>query len=101
MALSGNEVLTLIERMLSDTRNEITSIDTRLARSTAELERLRQAEIGCLSVLAKTRLREIEAAPGELQRAAASDAAARTRDECDPACAHVAPCSFCSRVASS
>jgi hypothetical protein len=52
MSLSGNDVLALIERTLTDTRGEIGNIDTRLARSTAELERLRQAEIGCLSVLA-------------------------------------------------
>src|SRR5215207_7371979 len=62
MSLSGNDVLALIERTLTDTRGEIGSIDTRLARSTADLERLRQSEIGCLSVLAKMRLREIEAA---------------------------------------
>jgi hypothetical protein len=62
MSLSGNDVLALIERTLSDTRNESTNIDTRLARMTAELERLRQMEIGCLSVLARMRLREIEAA---------------------------------------
>ena len=62
MSLSGNDVLALIERTLSDTRGETTNIDTRLARLTAELERLRQMEIGCLSVLARMRLREIEAA---------------------------------------
>jgi hypothetical protein len=62
MSLSGNDVLALIERTLSDTRSESTNIDTRLARMTAELERLRQMEIGCLSVLARMRLREIEAA---------------------------------------
>lgn len=62
MSLSGNDVLKLIERTLTDTRGEIGNIDVRLARSTAELERLKQAEIGCLSVLAKMRLREIEGA---------------------------------------
>ncbi len=62
MSLSGNDVLALIERTLTDTRSEIGNIDARLARSTAELERLKQAEIGCLSVLARMRLREIEAA---------------------------------------
>src|SRR5688572_17546112 len=62
MSLSGNDVLALIERTLSDTRSESTSIDTRLARMTAELERLRQMEIGCLSVLARMRLRETDAA---------------------------------------
>ncbi len=62
MSLSGNDVLALIERTIVDTRGETANIDTRLARSTAELERLRQMEIGCLSVLARMRLREIEAA---------------------------------------
>src|SRR5688572_6103712 len=62
MSLSGNDVLALIERTLSDTRGETTNVDTRLARLTGELERLRQMEIGCLSVLARMRLREIEAA---------------------------------------
>ncbi len=62
MSLSGNDVLALIERTLTDTRSEIGGIDVRLARMTAELERLRQSEIGCLSVLAKMRLREIEGA---------------------------------------
>jgi hypothetical protein len=62
MSLSGNDVLKLIERTLDDTRSELTNVVGRLARATAELERLRQAEIGCLSVLAKMRLREIEAA---------------------------------------
>ena len=49
MALGGNDVLALIERTLTDTRGEIGTIDVRLKRATAELERLRQAEIGCLS----------------------------------------------------
>jgi hypothetical protein len=62
MSLSGNDVLALIERTLSDTRGETANVDTRLARMTAELERLKQMEIGCLSVLARMRLREIEAA---------------------------------------
>jgi hypothetical protein len=62
MSLSGNDVLALIERTLTDTRGEIGNVDARLTRTTALLERLRQAEIGCLSVLAKMRLREIEGA---------------------------------------
>ena len=62
MSLTGNDVLALIERTLNDTRGEVTSIDARLMRFTVELERLKQAEIGCLSVLAKMRLREIEGA---------------------------------------
>jgi len=60
MSLSGNDVLALIERTHSDTRNEIVSVSTRLARFTAELETLRQREIGVLSVLARIRMREIE-----------------------------------------
>jgi hypothetical protein len=60
MSLSGNDVLALIERTHLDTRNEIVSVSTRLARFTAELETLRQREIGVLSVLARIRLREIE-----------------------------------------
>jgi chromosome segregation ATPase len=62
MSLSGNDVLALIDRTLTDTRSEIGNVDARLMRTTAELERLKQAEIGCLSVLAKMRLREIEGA---------------------------------------
>jgi hypothetical protein len=62
MSLSGNDVLALIERTLKDTRGEMTGAVGRLARTTVELERLRQAEIGCLSVLAKMRLRELEGA---------------------------------------
>lgn len=60
MSLSGNDVLALIERTHADTRNEIVSVSTRLARFTAELETLRQREIGVLSVLARIRMREIE-----------------------------------------
>jgi hypothetical protein len=77
MSLSGNDVLALIERMLTDSRNEIANVDTRLARSTAELERLKQAEIGVLSVLARIRLRELEG--GELQ-AALDDTGKRVRE---------------------
>jgi hypothetical protein len=62
MSLSGNDVLALIERTLKDTRGEMTDAVGRLARTTVELERLRQSEIGCLSVLAKMRLRELEGA---------------------------------------
>jgi len=60
MSLSGTDVLALIERMHGDTRNEITSVSTRLVRFTSELETLRQREIGVLSVLARIRMREIE-----------------------------------------
>lgn len=77
MSLSGNDVLALIERMLTDTRNEIGGIDTRLARSTAELERLKQAEIGVLSVLARIRMREIE---GSDLQAALDETGRRVRE---------------------
>jgi hypothetical protein len=60
MSLSGSDVLALIERTHTDTRNEIVAVNTRLARFTAELESLRQREIGVLSVLARIRMREIE-----------------------------------------
>jgi hypothetical protein len=60
MSLSGSDVLALIERTHVDTRNEIVGVTTRLARFTAELESLRQREIGVLSVLARIRMREIE-----------------------------------------
>ncbi|HUL82050.1 MAG TPA: hypothetical protein VL131_07905, partial [Gammaproteobacteria bacterium] len=65
--LSGNDVLAMIERMLDGTRLELENVAGRLERSTAELEKQRQAELGVLSVLAKIRLREIES--GELAEA--------------------------------
>jgi hypothetical protein len=58
--VAGGDVLGMIERMLDGTRRELETVATRLERSTAELERQRQAELGVLSVLAKIRLREIE-----------------------------------------
>ena len=67
MSLSGNDVLALIERMHTDTRGEVANVDTRLARFTADLETLRQRELGVLSVLARIRMREIEG--GELKAA--------------------------------
>jgi hypothetical protein len=57
---SGKEVLGLIERQLDETRRELGSVDGHLERSTAELARLKQAEIGVLAVLARVRLAEIE-----------------------------------------
>jgi hypothetical protein len=63
-SLSGSDVLGLIERMLGDTHDALENFDARLQRSTAELDRVRQAELGALSVLARVRLREIES--GEL-----------------------------------
>jgi hypothetical protein len=58
--LSGSDVLALIERLLADTRGELGDVDARLERATAELDRLRQAELGALAVLARVRVREIE-----------------------------------------
>jgi hypothetical protein len=62
--LTGGDVLGMIERMLDGTRRELDAVATRLERSTTELEKQRQAELGVLSVLARIRLREIES--GEL-----------------------------------
>jgi len=62
--LTGGDVLGMIERMLDGTRRELEAVATRLERSTADLEKQRQAELGVLSVLARIRLREIES--GEL-----------------------------------
>jgi hypothetical protein len=58
--LSGNDLLATIERMLEGTRSERAKLDVELERSSAELARVRQAELGVLSVLARLRLREIE-----------------------------------------
>jgi hypothetical protein len=58
--VSGTHMLETIERMLDDTRRELESMDVELGRATSELDRLRQAELGVLSVLARVRLREIE-----------------------------------------
>jgi chromosome segregation ATPase len=65
--LSGQELLANIERMLDGTRRERAKLDVELERSSAELARVRQAELGVLSVLARLRLREIES--GELVEA--------------------------------
>src|SRR5215471_9793103 len=62
--VTGGDVLGMIERMLDGTRRELEAVATRLERSTTELEKQRQAELGVLSVLARIRLREIES--GEL-----------------------------------
>jgi chromosome segregation ATPase len=65
--LSGHELLANLERMLDGTRRERAKLDVELERSSAELARVRQAELGVLSVLARLRLREIES--GELVEA--------------------------------
>ena len=77
MSLSGGDVLALIERTQTDTRNEVATVNTRLARFTAELETLRQRELGVLSVLARIRMREIEG--GEL-KAALDETGRRVRE---------------------
>jgi hypothetical protein len=58
--LSGGEVLGLIDRELETARSGVEDVAGRLERSTTELERLRQSELGVLAVLARVRLREIE-----------------------------------------
>ena len=65
--LSGQEMLATIERTLDGTRRELTRVDAALEHSSEELQRVRQAELGILSVLARLRLREIES--GELAEA--------------------------------
>jgi chromosome segregation ATPase len=65
--LSGHDLLATIERMLDGTRRERAKLDVELERSSGELARVRQAELGVLSVLARLRLREIES--GELVEA--------------------------------
>ena len=58
--VSGREMLATIERLLDETRRDLAKVDGALERSSAELARVRQAELGVLSVLARLRLREIE-----------------------------------------
>jgi hypothetical protein len=58
--VSGHDLLATLERMLDGTRRERAKLDVELERSSAELARVRQAELGVLSVLARLRLREIE-----------------------------------------
>ncbi len=65
--VSGSDLLAMIERLLADTHTELEKVDTALQRSTAQLEDLRQRELGVLGVLARARLQEIER--GELLEA--------------------------------
>jgi hypothetical protein len=58
--LSGADVLASIERLLEDARRELETVAARLAQASHEHERLRQAELGVLTVIARVRLREIE-----------------------------------------
>jgi hypothetical protein len=59
-ALTGTEVLASIERLLEEARRELEAAAARLAAASQEHERLRQAELGVLGVLARVRLKEIE-----------------------------------------
>ena len=61
---SGSDILSMSERSLADTRSELEAVAAKSERLTAQLEHLRQAEVGALGVLARLRLREIES--GEL-----------------------------------
>src|SRR5512139_373801 len=65
--IAGNDLLALIAKLLGDTRTELEKVDAALQRSTAQLDDLRQRELGVLGVLARARLQEIER--GELQEA--------------------------------
>src|ERR1043165_8739656 len=57
---SGSDVLAMIERMLGDPRGELDTVSARLERTSAQLEQLRQSELGVYAVLSRFRLREIE-----------------------------------------
>jgi hypothetical protein len=63
--LTGGDLLNMMERLLGDTRRELGDVDTRLERAHAQLEQLKQRELGVLAVLARVRVREIES--GELK----------------------------------
>jgi hypothetical protein len=58
--LSGSDLLQLIEKLLGDTRADLEKVDASLQKSTAQLEHLRQRELGVLGVLARARVQEIE-----------------------------------------
>jgi hypothetical protein len=58
--LSGSDLLQLIEKLLGDTRSDLEKVDASLQKSTAQLETLRQRELGVLGVLARARVQEIE-----------------------------------------
>jgi hypothetical protein len=62
--LTGGDLLTMMDRLLGDTRRELGDVDTRLTRANAQLDELKQRELGVLAVLARVRVREIES--GEL-----------------------------------
>jgi hypothetical protein len=58
--LTGGDLLNMMERLLGDTRRELGDVDTRLERAHAQLEQIKQRELGVLAVLARVRVREIE-----------------------------------------
>jgi hypothetical protein len=58
--VSGSDLLAMIERLIADTRTDLEKVDVALQKSTAQLEDLRQRELGVLGVLARARLQEIE-----------------------------------------
>jgi hypothetical protein len=62
--LTGGDLLNMMDRLLGDTRRELGDVDVRLERANAQLEQLKQRELGVLAVLARVRVREIES--GEL-----------------------------------
>jgi len=62
--LTGGDLLNMMDRLLGDTKRELGDVDTRLQRANAQLDELKQRELGVLAVLARVRVREIES--GEL-----------------------------------
>src|SRR5204863_6062253 len=58
--ISGSDLLGLIGKLLGDTRGELETVDAALQKSTAQLDDLRQRELGVLGVLARARVQEIE-----------------------------------------
>jgi len=63
--LTGGDLLNMMERLLGDTRRELGDVDTRLERANAQLDQLKQRELGVLAVLARVRVREIESGVGD------------------------------------
>ncbi len=67
-ARRGGDLLTMIDRLLGDTKRELGDVDTRLAaRERRSSTSCSQRELGVLAVLARVRVREIES--GELSDA--------------------------------
>ena len=57
--LTGGDLLNMIERLRDDTKRELGDVDTRLLKTTTQLDDLKQRELGVLAVLARVRVREI------------------------------------------